>query len=62
MKRLFAVAFAIFVSQILFSCSEYDLADSRIIDEPKVLAIKVEPVVACPGCDITISVLAQDGY
>ncbi len=43
------------------SCKEYDLAEKEIVREPSVIAAKVDPVVSCPGCDILISVFADNG-
>jgi hypothetical protein len=60
MKKTIYLSFIISLL-LTFSCNEYSLQENIIIDQPKVLAVQVDPPVSCPGCDITISVLTDRG-
>jgi len=61
MKRIFLTMTVAFISlNILTSCNEYNLTGNMVVTEPSVVAVRVDPVVACTGCDITVSVFADD--
>ncbi len=60
MKIIFIIFFSVSLF-VLSSCNEYSFEEATIINEPKVVAIQIDPVVTCPGCDITVSVLADRG-